>query len=55
MKGDGELGDLQEVCMISDLELKADEMGKIKRAQSTVKMPVAGPTPIRLSEVRHVP
>lgn len=37
MKGDGETSDIQEVGMISDLELKADEMGKIKRAHWTIE------------------
>lgn len=32
VKGDGEASDIQEVGMISDLELKADEMGQVKRA-----------------------
>lgn len=37
VKGDGETSDIQEVGMISDLELKADEMGKIKRAHWTIE------------------
>lgn len=37
VKGDGEASDIQEVGMISDLELKAWEMGKIKRAHWSVE------------------